>query len=82
MKGENEMIKRCNVLYDPDSSDQYELENENGKYINVEHCIVCRQENMMLGDPLDGLNEQIQSQVKDDSLFDVAIVIFRKENDK
>ena len=50
-------------------------EDENGNLVDIEDCIIAQQDNMMIGDSLDGLNEQIQKQIKDDDLFDVMIIM-------
>ena len=44
---------------------------------NIEDCIICKQDNMMLGDSLDGLNKQIQLKVKDNGPFNVTIILER-----
>lgn len=46
--------------------------------VMLQDCIICEQENMFLGDPLDGLNEQIQEQIKNDGPFDVMIILKEK----
>ncbi len=56
-------------------------EDENGNLVDITDCIIAQQDNMMLGDSLDNLNDQIQ--VKSNDIFDVMIIMKRKgKNEK
>jgi len=49
--------------------------------VDITDCIIAQQDNMMLGDSLDNLNDQIQ--VKSNDIFDVMIIMKRKgKNEK
>jgi len=59
-------------------------ENNTGKYLDIEDCIICKQKNMHLGDPLDNLWKQLneQTEKKDTSgPFDVMIILKDKSNE-
>ena len=54
----------------------------NGEWINIKDCIIAEQDNMMMGDSLSGLNEQITKQTRSDgpsTLYDVMIIMRRKD---
>ena len=50
-------------------------EYKEGYWVSIKDCIIAKQDNMKIGDSLDGLNEQIQNQIKDDGSFDVMIIM-------
>ena len=54
-------------------------EDENGNLVDITDCIIAQQDNMMLGDPLDNLNDQIQKQIESDDVFDVMIIMRKKD---
>ncbi len=74
------MIERQSIK-EVDYETWYWEDKEDGEWVNVEDCIIVQQDNMMMGDPLDNLNDQTQKQVKSDGIFDVMIIM-RKKNEK
>ena len=63
------MIKRFELK-------RHRLEEDlNGTWINIYDCIIAEQENMMMGDNLWKLNQQIQKQTKKNGPFDVMIML-------
>lgn len=73
-------MKRYRIAYD--KRYQGTIEDKNGEWVCIKNCIVCEQENMMMGDPLDEINKQIQKQIKDNGPFDMMIIMKEKKKDE
>ncbi len=54
------------------------LQEASDRWIDTEGCIICKQDNMKLGDSMDNLHAQIQKQVTSDDIFDVTIIMKKK----
>lgn len=67
------MIYKYNTCGDPS-------EDKNVRWVDILGCIIAEQDNMMIGDPLDGLNDQIQEQIKNDGPFDVMIILKERQD--
>ncbi len=73
------MIKRYRIAVSYERRELFEIEKPDGNMVRLDGCMIAEQEDMMIGDPLDGLNEQIQKQVgEDNGPFDVMIIMKRK----
>ncbi len=73
------MIKRYRIAVSYERRELFEIEKPDGNMVKLDGCMIAEQEDMMIGDPLDGLNEQIQKQVgEDNGPFDVMIIMKRK----
>ena len=73
------MIKRYRIAVSYERRELFEIEKPDGNMVKLDGCMIAEQEDMMMGDPLDGLNEQIQKQVgEDNGPFDVMIIMKRK----